>query len=194
MTKQKTLPSWPDSFFNHAVQKVLRQKHALPVCKGTSRREGLAYPIEAFNAIEELASDQGTHSQKHIDFLWFYGLDPLFCSQLLLAVTEYHQFPDQRTDGEMLARVAEFERSTFDLTPLRRSGIAQPSPDQVQTLCRRKPTPWKEIDASPTEGTLRKSKYPHEVKRRWMILKDWQPHIKAWAKIQALHSKSKVVS
>lgn len=205
-TNHKHLPSWPDSFFNRAVQKVLRQKHEPPVCKGTSRRDALAYPIEAFNAIEELASDQGAHSQKHIDFLWYYGLDPLFCSELLLAVTKFHQFQSNRTDGEFLAEDVESQRSAFDTTPLRRmlaNGLVSMSHEQRMALCRRAPTAWKDIAAyleerikplkghAPTATTLIRSTYPHEVKRRWMILKDWQPHIKAWAKIQALHSKSK---
>ena len=195
--KTKQLPSWPDSFFNRAVQKVLRQRHTPPLKKGSSRREALAFPIEAFHEIEELASDQQTHSQKHVHVLWCYGRDPLFCSRLLLAVTEFHQISNRRTDGEILAEEVESLRSNFTaawLRVMRPERVKGLTPQERLAVCRTKPVEWKEIAAylegrivplrghAPTARTLMRSTYPHEVRRRWAILKYWQPHIKAWAK------------
>jgi hypothetical protein len=199
--KPKSLPSdWPDSFFNLAVQRVLKRALNPAPLKSQGvmdRLEAFASPIRAFIATDQLASESSDVC-RHEGFLFYYGLDKLWCAELLSVLTGFYEFPDNRTDGERLAEIVETARTRgIDLRATRRNRMTG-----GRQIIQHRRKQWKEIaqildsqirkqrGRAPTGETLRKSIYPHEIERRTEILKEWRDHIDAWITLKEVRPET----
>jgi len=74
------------SFFDPAVQKILRERHPDRVASNKDSFKG--FPIDAWKVVDQFARTAGASERSLAEFGVFMRLDPVWISQLLSAVTE----------------------------------------------------------------------------------------------------------
>ncbi len=179
-----------DAFFDPEVQRVLDPRRELPSGDLTedARDELLAYPIHAFECVDEVVQEIPTSISRHGRFLELFAEDRQFMADLLAAVTRYHEIPQQERS---LRRLVAEHSNTKDVDGCIVRTAHSPAGSGIWTL-----RSWKAVSdyitkalglfpKSATAERIRKKEY-FDVKRdRQHTIERWQSNIAAWRRFRS---------
>jgi len=183
-----------ESFFDKGVQRVLADRHNVPALEDSSsedaRTESLAWPLLAFEAVDDLTQDRATKVRRQVNFLVAYAEDRAFVADLLVAVTAYHQVPeDMKSLRRRIAELSNISSSTpyvFHFKP-------SESRETVTTVESPSLLDWKSIaerlDCNNSVEQLM-VEFGREKKHRASILRKWSDHFASYWKLSGIPAKS----
>jgi hypothetical protein len=177
-----------DSFYDKHVQAVLETRRSVPALRARlpkeARLEFLAWPIIAFNTVDELVQELQTKIHRHAEFLDAYVADPQFVAPLLAELTNYHFLPDS---AKSLTRKIEEESNKCGSGALEAwFKRAKNEGEQDRKLWLRD---WKtiaEVIECKNSPSQLKTEFHREKRRRQSIRAKWSEHFQAWDELQDL--------
>ena len=177
-----------DSFYDKCVQTVLETRRSVPALrarlpKGT-RLEFLAWPIIAFNTVDELVQERQTKIHRHAEFLDAYVADPQFVASLLAELTNYHFVPDS---AKSLTRKIAEESNKCGSEAL--DAWFKPEKTEGKRYQKLWLRDWKtiaEVIGCKNSPSQLKTEFHREKRRRQSIRAKWSEHFQAWEELQEL--------
>lgn len=202
MTRKVELPqteAWNCSAFHDVrVQTVLLRRFEIPESiTEAARQELLAWPIIAFDIVDEVAQENRNQILRHTNLLTAYVTDRQFVADLLAAVTSFHE--TKECDKPLLRRIVEIcnqRTSSPEIEPdesrlLTDEEAATPYVQDTRPLLG-----WKsicdELARNNTDESIRgqlnckgaagnlNTEWSREKDRRLATLDKWQRHFNAW--------------
>lgn len=179
-----------DAFFAVAVQGVLAGRHAFPSTglDVDAKRELLAWPIRAFCACDDLASERATKVRRQVPFLDAYAEDRAFVADLLAAVTAYHCRPEQ-SFVDLIAKWASVASDEAETVVKQRADSRTRELLTWDEVAERIRTVERRFVASANADRIRAKEFYEEKRRRERILLHWEPHLAAWRALDGNRSQ-----